>query len=1054
MRRLTFASIFCTMLGLLLIAIKPGVSNAGRTAPQPVASKNRIKHPLFMSPHFNPIVVSQGLVYVTNTPADTVDVINTTSRQIIKRIDVGISPSGLALRPDGSELWVTNHVSDSVSVVDIRSKSATRFVVVSTIQDFDSAGATRFDEPVGIAFASNNKAYVTLSGENQIAVIDAYTRKIVKRLSIPAQSPRALAVRNGLLYVLPFESGNQTQLSGGIPPLDGNLATFDAYKHSVKENNVLSIGHVVDIVKNPTVPDRDMFVFDTRSDALVRTVNTLGTLLYGIDVDSMGYAVIAQTDARNDINGRAGTKKQTLKELGNRPFLNRITEVAPEAASIPKFLDLESLPPFRPVHGMSLATPYAIKVSPDDRTIVATASGSDVMFTWDRATGRTGGRIHVGAVPEGLALQNSAVGLSKAWVLNAGDDTVSVLDVSRPDHLKLEATIALTDPTDATVKRGRLDFCSARVSSTGTFSCASCHPDANTDQLLWVLKTPVVTGGNQVMPRTTMPVRGLRDTEPFHWDGTLGDPYGGINAANINKKVPANSIMCDPLSSPQYLIDAALSTTMQLESDRTVNDEGKHGWMTRNQRRDLATFLYSVPYPPAQRRSYTNRLSSEAMRGLRLFNIDGDNDPAKERPNVCGDCHRLPFLTSTKTPGTGMDAPTFRGANKRWLILPQGRLNMVCFDFYRQIAERGVPERELWRLSWGGRPRFDPVWNMVLEGSTGFSGAFARQFTLSAATANETNTAHAQRDLITALEQAAQDGSVALHGSGVFLGASVPTAEQINYQSTPVGYRYVEQGGAHRSFTRDALVIMARSGKFVGTFTAGVFSEFNFEDPQPAIWTYGPLQTQRGHQVFPLLYPGSLPMTLSSRHVLPGAAIIVDGRRVDGRVVKGALLNSNDLLTLHISKLLAVGLHTLQVQNPGGIVSDECLFNVAADALSGGPQLNNAVLFGRIDLARNLIQHGANVNWKSEDGNTPLHTAAFLGEPDLLKLLLANGASCKVKNQLGETPLDVVKSDWSSGLTDFYRRVSEMFELNLDLEAIHKTRPTIAHLLTQPGLRN
>lgn len=1026
------------MLALLLISLREDISSAGNATTAASAAKTAVKHPLFMSPHFNPIALVNGFVFVTNTPADTVDVIDTKSRLVVKRIDVGISPSGLAVRPDGSELWVTNNISDSVSVIDIRAGSPTEFVVVATIQDFDSAGATRFDEPVGIAFANNNKAYVTLSAENQIAVIDANSRKVVKRISIPAQAPRALAVRDGRLYVLPFESGNQTQLSGGVPPLDGKLATFDAYKHSVLNNNVLSIGHVLDIVKNPAVPDRDMFVFDTRSDTLVRTVNTLGTLLYGIDVDSKGHALIAQTDARNDVNGKAGTKKQGLKQLDNRAFLNRITEVLPEASAAPRFIELESLPPYRPVPGTSLATPYAIKLSPDEKTIVATASGSDVLFTLDRASGNVVGRSRVGAVPEGLALEKSKTGMSKAWVLNAGDDTVTVLNISQIEHPKVETTIALSDPTDPTVKRGRIDFCSARVSSTGTFSCSSCHPDANTDQLLWVLKTPIVTGGNQIMPRTTMPVRGLRDTEPFHWDGTLGDPYGGINAASINKKVPANSELCDPISSPQYLIDASLSSTMIIDSDRTVNEEGKHGWMTRNQRRDLAAFLLSVPYPPAQRRSYTNRLSTEAMRGFSLFHIEGDNDPAKPRPDVCGDCHRLPYLTSTKTPGTGMDAPTWRGAYKRWLILPQGRLNMICFDFYRNIAERGVPERELWRFSWGGRQRFDPVWDMVLEGSTGFSGAFARQFTLNTSTSD-----NPLKELISALELSAREGSVALHGSGVLLQPSGASPLKIEYRSTARGYQYIEVGAANRTFTRDALVRLAKAGKFVGTFTASVCSQFNVDDPQPAIWSYGPLQIQRGHEVFPLLYPGSLPMTLSARHVLPGAAIIVDGRRIEG-----AVDITNDSVTLRIAKLPSVGLHAVQVQNPGGVVSDECLFTVAADAKGGGQQLNDAVLYGRKDLAENLIRYGANVNWKSEDGNTPLHTAAFLCRPEMVNLLIASGANRIAKNELGETPLDVVKGDWSSGLADFYRGVNEMFELGIDLESMRKSRPNMMRLLT------
>ena len=163
---------------------------------------------------------------------------------------------------------------------------------------------------------------MALSSENQIAVVNVASREVTKRLRIPAQDPRAIAVHGDRLYVIPFESNNKTQLSGGSRgKIDGDLVTFDAWEHSIRVNNVLSLGHVTDIVKHPEVPDRDLFVFDTKTDELVETVDTLGTLLYGLTVDSHGRVYIAQTDARNDANGRAGTKKHGMKEMENRAFL-------------------------------------------------------------------------------------------------------------------------------------------------------------------------------------------------------------------------------------------------------------------------------------------------------------------------------------------------------------------------------------------------------------------------------------------------------------------------------------------------------------------------------------------------------------------------------------------------------------------------------------------------------------------------------------------------------------------------------------------------------------
>ena len=178
-------------------------------------SLQSVGHPTFASPHASPIKLIGGLLFVVNTPADTVDVIDVQTFEIRKRIDVGVDPVSVAVRPDGKELWVSNHVSDSVSVIDTEASSSTYLQVVDTVQDFDpETKATRFDEPVGIAFANEEKAYVALSSENQIAIVDVVNRVVTGHLKIPAQDPRQIVVRNGLLYVIPFESNNRTQLSG------------------------------------------------------------------------------------------------------------------------------------------------------------------------------------------------------------------------------------------------------------------------------------------------------------------------------------------------------------------------------------------------------------------------------------------------------------------------------------------------------------------------------------------------------------------------------------------------------------------------------------------------------------------------------------------------------------------------------------------------------------------------------------------------------------------------------------------------------------------------
>lgn len=1067
---------------------KPADATGERPGGAPKAPA-KIGYPSFLSPHASPIALHGKRLFVVNTPSDTVDVIDIKSRKIVARIDVGIDPVGIAVRPDGKEIWVTNHVSDSVSIIDTAPRSPTYLRVIATVQDFNPLSkATRFDEPVGVAFASNEKAYVALSSENKIAVVNVTTRTVEKRLSITAQDPRAIVVRGDRLYVIPFESNNKSQLSGGYK-IDGELVTFNAHEHSIANNNVLSLGHVTDIVKHPKVPDRDLYVFDTKTDKLVEVVDTLGTLLFGLTVDSKGRVFVAQTDARNDANGRSGTKKHGLAELENRAFLNQITTVTfdGDSSGKPEFINLEPLPPNHPKPGKALATPFAIQISDDDSTLVVTAAGSDQVFTVDAKSGEVLGRVTVDAVPRGIALVSGTGGKpSHAWVLNAVANTVSLVDLSNSANLKVKATIALRDPTHAAFKRGRIAFNKAAGSTTGTFACAGCHPDGHTDQLLWVLNTPIVTGGNQIMPRSTMPVRGLRDTAPFHWDGIPGDPYGGNNSANTRRHVAPNSSVDVPESSTRHLIDGGLASTMAMVGDTTKNDEGKAGALSAAERDDMAKFLLNVTYPPAQRRSYTNVLSKKAATGFELFHIKGDAG-GTPGANHCGDCHRMPFWVSTNTPGSGMDAPTWRGAYDRFLILPQGRLNIIDFDFYRRVAEEGIPERRVWQFSWGGRRAFDPVWDMVLEGSTGFSGSFARQLTLNKSTAREKLT----EDLLDALEHSSSEGGVVLQVEGVFLGRAKSTPVKLQFDAQFNGGTYVENDGQRRPISREKLVSMASDGKFIGTFTGRHGANADFDHPQPALWTLGSIHEQRGRQDFPILIGDQRTMTISGRHIREGANIIVDGRKVAGTIS----IQRDERVEIGLDSLPSAGMHFLQVQNPGGLFSNDFIFHVveneeSAAALrndanpgrirdslaqaiergdlkatkrllgSGAPlnarrirdggmtPLSTAVFHGRMEIAKYLVgERKARVSYHNRDGNTPLHLAAFLCRTEMVDYLLEHDASLSKKSDRGETPVDVVSSDWNDGLGRFYQSISDGANLGLDLEEIQRLRPKIAKQL-------
>jgi ankyrin repeat protein len=67
--------------------------------------------------------------------------------------------------------------------------------------------------------------------------------------------------------------------------------------------------------------------------------------------------------------------------------------------------------------------------------------------------------------------------------------------------------------------------------------------------------------------------------------------------------------------------------------------------------------------------------------------------------------------------------------------------------------------------------------------------------------------------------------------------------------------------------------------------------------------------------------------------------------------------------------------------------------------------LHVAAHFGRYEIARILIEHGANVDGVDANGDTPLTTAVERNRREIAQLLIESGADLKKPNKFGETPL-------------------------------------------------
>jgi ankyrin repeat protein len=76
--------------------------------------------------------------------------------------------------------------------------------------------------------------------------------------------------------------------------------------------------------------------------------------------------------------------------------------------------------------------------------------------------------------------------------------------------------------------------------------------------------------------------------------------------------------------------------------------------------------------------------------------------------------------------------------------------------------------------------------------------------------------------------------------------------------------------------------------------------------------------------------------------------------------------------------------------------------------------LHSAVTNKNIAIMRALLEHGAPVNARQQQGWTPLHEAAQNGDPATVKLLLHHGADRVLANDDGTTALDLAKKRGNS----------------------------------------
>lgn len=635
----------------------------------------------FESGQVRPLALSPDgeRLYAVNTPDNRLEVFDIVGLDLKHRfsVPVGMEPVAVAM-PHNGEVWVVNHLSDSVSVVATGEDRASSRVIRTLLVG---------DEPRDIVFAGDNKsrAFISCAHRGQNNPHDPQlTQQGVGRadlwvfdrqnlgsslggepetiITIFGDTPRALAVTpdGGTVYAAIFHSGNQTTAVGNLSLLPlGKANPTTSLSGIPQPETALIVKHNgsrwVDNETGKdysaqvlfTLPDYDVFSIDatTNPPQQVMTYSGVGTTLFNMAVNPVnGSLYVSNTESRNHVRFEgSGDRGSTVR--GH--FVESRITIIKDGQALPrhlnKHLDYTQWLGDEYDRQMSMANPQAMAVSANGETLYAVAFGSQKIVRFNSEELENNSfipRIEDQLVlssggPSGIVLDEER---NQLYVFTRFNNGISVIDLT---NFTEKENISIFNPESASIVEGRPFLYDATLTSSfGDSSCAGCHVFGDVDGIAWDLGNPdneVEINPNPYAalnfqlpeqrqlhplkgPMVTQSLRGIADSGPLHWRGdrTGKDREEGESIESAAFKE----------------FNAAL--------------ESLHGGETplsEEQMQKFTDFALQLTYPPNPIRALDNSLDLLQTEGKRIFHEDRTTTPVLPLigpfMNVCVQCHEL-----------------------------------------------------------------------------------------------------------------------------------------------------------------------------------------------------------------------------------------------------------------------------------------------------------------------------------------------------------------------------------------------------------------------------
>src|SRR5512139_1214340 len=684
----------------------------------------------FESGQVRPLALSPDgtRLFAVNTPDDRLEIFSIEAQGLThsQSVPVGLEPVAVAARTN-DEVWVVNHLSDSISIVDVGAATphVTRTLLVG-------------DEPRDIVFAGpgGSRAFISTAhrGQNRpgdpqlttpgigradVWVFDALNLGSalggvpLTIMTLFGDTPRALAAApdGNTVYAAVFESGNQTTsisegavcdggstagpctiggvtMAGGVPGPDTNVQGI-AHPETgliVKFNRTAAqwqdeLGRDWNNAVRFSLPDKDVFAIDAAANPPVQTrsFTGVGTVLFNMAVNPVsGKVYVSNGDAHNDVrfegpgifgghtvNGHLEEARVTVLDGGN---------VLPRHLN--KHIDYTVIPSPAGVKDRSLATPMGMAVSRDGATLYVAAFGSSKVGVFDTSTLENDSFVpdfanHIvvsGGGPSGLVLDES---FGRLYVLTRFDNALSIVDMATRAET---AHLPLFNPEPPSVVNGRRFLYDAyATSSNGEASCSSCHIFGDFDSLAWDLGNPDAMVDPNPNPFRVGPFTANPTFHPMKGPMTTQSLRGLANSGPLHWRGDRTGALDSP---PVSALDTAAG--FKRFNAAFVSLIGRGSELSDAQMQAFTDFILQVTYPPNPVRALDNSLTPDQQRGRDFFM----SATASDTLQPCHGCHQL-----NPTNGFfGTDGLSSFEAETQLFKIPHLR------NLYQKIGMFGMPQ--------------------------------------------------------------------------------------------------------------------------------------------------------------------------------------------------------------------------------------------------------------------------------------------------------------------------------------------------------------------------